>query len=54
MKDFNLSLEELQKIPQNSSWINPSNNFSLIEEKVLYSFSKNITSKSDILPTYIN
>ena len=54
MKEFNLSLEELQKIPLNSSFIKPLNNFSLMEEKVHYSFSKNITSKSDILPILTN
>ena len=54
MKEFNLSLEELQKIPLNSSFVKPLNNFSLMEEKVHYSFSKNITSKSDILPILTN
>ena len=54
MKEFDLSLEELQKIPLNSSFIKPLNNFSLMSEKVHYSFSKNITSKSDILPILTN
>jgi hypothetical protein len=38
MKEFDLSLEELQKIPLNSSFIKPLNNFSLMSEKVHYSF----------------
>ena len=54
MKEFDLSLEELQKIPLNSSFIKPLNNFSLMSEKVHYSFSKNITSRSDILPILTN
>ena len=54
MKEFDLSLEELRKIPSNSSFIIPINTFSLMTEKVHSSFSKNITSKSDILPILTN
>ena len=54
MKEFDLSLEELRKIPSNSSFIIPINSFSLMTEKVHSSFSKNITSKSDILPILTN
>ena len=54
MKEFDLSLEELRKIPSNSSFIIPINTFSLMTEKVHSSFSKNITSKSDILPLLTN
>ena len=54
MKEFDLSLEELRKIPSNLSFIIPINTFSLMTEKVHSSFSKNITSKSDILPILTN
>jgi hypothetical protein len=54
MKEFDLSLEELRKIPSNSSFIIPINTFSLMTEKAHSSFSKNITSKSDILPILTN
>lgn len=54
MKEFDLSLEELKKMPTNSSFIKPLTNFALMNEEVHSSFSKNITSKSDILPILTN
>ena len=50
MAEFNLTLEDLKKLPLNSSFIKPLNNFALINEQVHSSFSKNVTSKKDILP----
>ena len=50
MKEFDLSLEDLKKMPINSSFIKPLSNFALISEEVHLSFSKNISSKNDILP----
>ena len=50
MKEFDMTLEDLKKIPLNSSFIKPISNYSLINEEVHSSFSKNISTKSDILP----
>ena len=50
MKEFNLTLEDLKKLPSKSSFIKPLTNFALMNEEVHSSFSKNITSKNDILP----
>ena len=54
MKEFDLSLEELRNISLNSSFIKPLTNFALVDEEVHSSFSKNITSKNDILPILTN
>ena len=54
MKEFDLSLEDLKKMPINSSFIKPLSNFALISEEVHLSFSKNISSKNDILPILTN
>ena len=54
MKEFDLSLEDLKKMPINSSFIKPLSNFALINEEVHLSFSKNISSKNDILPILTN
>ena len=54
MKEFDLTLEDLKKMPTSSSFIKPLTNFALITEEVHSSFSKNITSKSDILPILTN
>ena len=54
MKEFDLSLEELKNISLNSSFIKPLTNFALVNEEVHSSFSKNITSKNDILPILTN
>ena len=54
MKEFDLSLEELRNISLNSSFIKPLTNFALVNEEVHSSFSKNITSKNDILPILTN
>ena len=54
MAEFNLTLEDLKKLPLNSSFIKPLNNFALINEEVHSSFSKNISSKTDILPILTN
>ena len=50
MKEFDLTLEDLKKIPLNTSFIKPITNFALINEEVHSSFSKNISTKSDLLP----
>ena len=54
MKEFDLTLEELKNLPLDSSFIKPLNNFSLMNEEVHSSFSKNISSKTDILPILTN
>ena len=54
MKEFDLTLEDLKKIPLNSSFIKPLTNYALMNEEVHSSFSKNITSKNDILPILTN
>jgi len=54
MKEFDLSLEDLKKMPINSSFIKPLSNYALISEEVHLSFSKNISSKNDILPILTN
>ena len=54
MKEFDLTLEELKNLPLDSSFIKPLNNFSLMSEEVHSSFSKNISSKTDILPILTN
>ena len=54
MKEFDLTLEELKYLPLDSSFIKPLNNFSLMNEEVHSSFSKNISSKTDILPILTN
>ena len=54
MKEFDLTLEDLKKISLNSSFIKPLTNFALMNEEVHSSFSKNITSKNDILPILTN
>ena len=54
MKEFDLTLEDLKKIPLNSSFIKPLTNYALMNEEVHFSFSKNITSKNDILPILTN
>ena len=54
MKEFDLKLEDLKKIPLNSSFIKPLINYALMNEEVHSSFSKNITSKNDILPILTN
>ena len=54
MKEFDLKLEDLKKIPLNSSFIKPLTNYALMNEEVHSSFSKNITSKNDILPILTN
>ena len=54
MKEFDLTLEELKNLPLDSSFIKPINNFSLMNEEVHSSFSKNISSKTDILPILTN
>ena len=54
MAEFNLTLEDLRKFPLNSSIIKPLNNFALISDQVHSSFSKNVTSKKDILPILTN
>ena len=50
MKEFNLTLEDLRKLPLTSSFIKPIDNFALMNEEVHSSFSKYITSKNDLLP----
>ena len=52
MKEFDLTLEDLKKIPLNSSFIKPITNYALINEEVHSSFSKKISTKSDLLPIY--
>ena len=54
MKEFDLTLEELKNLPLDSSFIKPLNNFSLMNEEIHSSFSKNISSKTDILPILTN
>ena len=54
MKEFDLTLEELKNLHLDSSFIKPLNNFSLMNEEVHSSFSKNISSKTDILPILTN
>jgi len=54
MKEFDLTLEDLKKISLNSSFIKPLTNYALMNEEVHSSFSKNITSKNDILPILTN
>ena len=54
MQEFDLSLEDLKKMPTNSSFIKPLTNFALMSDEVHLSFSKNITSKNDILPILTN
>ena len=54
MKEFDLTLEDLKKIPLNSSFIKALTNYALMNEEVHSSFSKNITSKNDILPILTN
>ena len=54
MKEFNLTLEDLKKLPLTSSFIRPIENFALMNEEVHSSFSKYITSKKDLLPILTN
>ena len=54
MKEFNLTLEELKKLPLTSSFIRPIENTALMNEEVHSSFSKYITSKNDLLPILTN
>ena len=50
LKEFNLTKEDIKKLPLKSSLIKFLTNFALMNEEVHSSFSKNITSKNDILP----
>ena len=50
MKEFNLTLEDLRKLPLNFSFIKPIENSVLMNEEVHSSFSKYISSKKDLLP----
>jgi len=50
MKEFNLTLEDLRKLPLTSSFLKPIVNSALMNEEVHSSFSKYITSKEDLLP----
>ena len=50
MKEFNLTLEDLRKLPLTSSFIKPIENSVLMNEEVHSSFSKYISSKKDLLP----
>ena len=54
MKEFNLTLEELKKLPLTSSFIRPIEYTALMNEEVHSSFSKYITSKNDLLPILTN
>ena len=54
MKEFDLTLEDLRKLPLSSSFIKPIENYALINEEVHSSFSKYISSKNDLLPIYTN
>ena len=54
MKEFNLTLEDLKKLPLKTSFIRPIENFALMNEEVHSSFSKYITSKKDLLPILTN
>ena len=52
MKEFNLTLEELKKIQNSSTFIRPIENYALMNEEVHSSFSKYISSKKDLLPIF--
>ena len=54
MKEFNLTLDDLKKLPLSSSFIRPIDNFALMKDEVHSSFSKYITSKKDLLPILTN
>ncbi len=54
MKEFNLTLEELKKLQNTSSFIRPIEHFALMKDEVHSSFSKYITSKKDLLPIFTN
>ena len=54
MKEFNMTLEDLRKLPLSSSFIKPIEKYALMNEEAHSSFSKYISSKSDLLPIFTN
>ena len=54
MKEFNITLDDLKKLPISSNFIKPIKNYGLMNEEVHSSFSKYVTSKNDLLPILTN